>query len=56
MKIQPIFDKIVPLNMAALPMYGLAQFSMESVVAYAILVAYLAMAGLVGSLLVALYP
>ena len=53
-KIQPVFDKIVPLNMAALlnVRAGTIAKGETSIIAYAILVAYLALAGLVGSLLV----
>ena len=53
-KIQPVFDKIVPLNMAALlnVRAGAIIKGETSVIAYAILTAYLAVAGLAGSLLV----
>jgi len=53
-KIQPVFDKIVPLNMAALlnVRAGTIIKGETSIVAYAILTAYLAVAGLAGTLLV----
>jgi len=53
-KIQPIFDKVVPLNMAALlnVRAGTILNGEVSIVAYAILTAYLGLAGLLGSLLV----
>lgn len=53
-KIQPVFDKVVPLNMAALVNVrpGAILNGEVSMTAYAILVAYLTASGLVGSLLV----
>lgn len=53
-KIQPVFDKIVPLNMAALlnVRAGAIINGEASVVTYAILATYLTAAGLLGSLLV----
>ncbi len=53
-KIQPVFDKIVPLNMAALlnVRAGAIINGETSLIAYATLTAYLTGAGLLGSLLV----
>ena len=55
-KIQPVFDKVVPLNMAALLNVrpGTIIKGETSIVAYAILVAYLTVAGVVGGLFVLL--
>lgn len=53
-KIQPVFDKVVPLNMAALlnVRAGAIINGETGVIAYAILAAYLTGAGLLGGLLV----
>lgn len=53
-KIQPVFDKVVPLNMAALVNLrpGAILNGEVSMAAYALLAAYMAAGGLLGSLLV----